>query len=57
MKKPAELYTIQEPEASIERTIAELNAMSAHGPATPRPVAAPWPRQVAWRDYLASAKR
>ena len=53
MKTPSELYTIQEPETPMASNVFRLNAIRsyAHGLASPRPLGAPWPRQVAWRDF------
>ena len=61
MKTPTGLYTIQEPEAPADGTIFELstnvfqiNAIRSyeHGLVIPRPLGAPWPRQVDWRAFL-----
>jgi hypothetical protein len=60
-EKPTELYTIQEPETPADGNVFEVNANAnvfqlnairsyAHGLATARPLAAPWPRQVVWHD-------
>jgi hypothetical protein len=54
--KPSELYQIQEPEAPAKREILHLTGIRSHGPATPRAVGRPWPRQVAWREALRRAK-
>jgi hypothetical protein len=56
MDKPSELYQIQEPEAPAKREILHLTGIRSHGPATPRAVGRPWPRQVAWREALRRAK-
>ena len=40
MNEPSELYAIQEPVDCVE------------GSVEPRPVAAPWPPQVEWEDFL-----
>ena len=53
MEKPTDLYSIQEPEAPADDSnVFQLNAIRsyAHGLATARPLAAPWPRQVVWHD-------
>ena len=59
MEKPTDLYTIQEPEApadgnvfQLSTNVFQLNAIRSyvHGLTTPRPLAAPWPRQVVWHD-------
>jgi hypothetical protein len=59
MEKPTDLYTIQEPEAPadsnvfhLSTNVFQLNAIRsyAHGLASARPLAAPWPRQVVWHD-------
>ena len=61
MEKPTGLYTIQEPEAPADDAVFELSAnvfqLNAirsyeHGLVFPRPLAAPWPRQVDWRTFL-----
>jgi len=57
MDKPSELYQIQEPEAPAKREILHLTGIRSHGPATPRAVSRPWPRQVASRDALRRAKK
>jgi hypothetical protein len=56
MDKRPELYVIQEPEPPVERKVIHLAGIRSHGPASPRPVGRPWPRQVAWRDFLRRAK-
>ena len=65
IEKPTGLYTIQEPEAPadsnvfhLSTNVFQLNAIRSyeHGLCTPRPLAAPWPRQVAWRDIPPSEK-
>jgi len=56
-KRP-ELYQIEEPEAPpVKRAILHLTGIRSHGPADPRPVERPWPRQVPWRDALHRAKK
>ena len=55
--KPSELYQIREPEAPAQREILHLTGIRSHGPATPRAVSRPWPRQVASRDALRRAKK
>lgn len=59
MEKPTDLYTIQEPETPadsnvfhLSTNVFQLNAIRSygHGLTTPRPLAAPWPRQVVWHD-------
>lgn len=59
MEKPTELYTIQEPETPADGHVFEVNAnvfqlnairSYAHGLASARTLAAPWPRQVVWHD-------
>jgi len=58
MEKRPELYVIREPEAPEARKILHLSGgIRSHGPATPRPVGRPWPRQVAWRDALRRTKK
>jgi hypothetical protein len=56
MDKRPELYVIREPE-TVARKVLHLPGIRSHGPATPRPLGRPWPRQVAWRDRLRDAKR
>jgi hypothetical protein len=56
MDKPSELYKIQEPETPVKRKILHLTGIRSHGPAKPRPVGRPWPRQVDWRGFLRRAK-
>jgi hypothetical protein len=59
MEKPTDLYTIQEPDVPadsnvfhLSTNVFQLNAIRsyAHGLASARPLAAPWPRQVVWHD-------
>ena len=57
MDKRSELYQIEEPEAPVKREVLHLTGIRSHGPATPRPVGRPWPRQVAWRDFLRHTKK
>ena len=59
MKKPTELYTIQEPETAAESNVFQINAIRSygHGLVTPRPIGPPWPRQVAWHDVRAPATK
>lgn len=58
MDKPSELYQIQEPEAPpVKRRILHLTGIRSHGPADPRPVERPWPRQVPWRETLRHTKK
>lgn len=61
MKTPTDLYAIQEPEAPadgnvfhLSTNVFQLNAIRSyeHGLVTPRPLGAPWPRQVDWRTFL-----
>ena len=61
MEKPTDFYTIQEPEAPADDAVFELSAnvfqLNAirsyeHGLVFPRPLGAPWPRQVDWRAFL-----
>ena len=54
MKTPTGLYTIQEPETGADSNVFQINAIRSyeHGLVTPRPLAAPWPRQVDWRAFL-----
>lgn len=55
MKTPTGLYTIQEPEApGADSNVFQINAIRSyeHGLVTPRPLGAPWPRQVDWRAFL-----
>ena len=54
MEKPTELYSIQEPEAPADGNVFQINAIRSyeHGLVFPRPLAAPWPRQVDWRTFL-----
>jgi hypothetical protein len=61
MEKPTELYSIQEPEApadsnvfQLSTNVFQLNAIRSyeHGLVFPRPLGAPWPRQVDWRAFL-----
>lgn len=51
MKTPTELYAIQEPEAPLPGNVFPLNGIRSHGPAIPRAIGAPWPRQVDWRAF------
>jgi hypothetical protein len=52
MEKRTELHAIQEPEAPAASNVFQINAIRSyfHGLATPRPLGAPWPRQVVWHD-------
>jgi hypothetical protein len=54
VKTPTGLYTIQEPEAGADSNVFQINAIRSyeHGLVTPRPLGAPWPRQVDWRAFL-----
>jgi hypothetical protein len=61
MEKPTGLYTIQEPEVPadgnvfhLSTNVFQINAIRSyeHGLVTPRPLGAPWPRQVDWRAFL-----
>jgi len=52
VKKRPELYVIREPEAPVERKVLHFTGIRSHGPADPRPVGRPWPRQIAWRERL-----
>jgi hypothetical protein len=52
MEKRPELYAIQEPETPVKREVLHLSGIRSHGPASPRPVGPPWPKQVAWRERL-----
>jgi hypothetical protein len=61
MEKPTGLYTLQEPEAPadgnvfhLSTNVFQINAIRSyeHGLVTPRPLGAPWPRQVDWRAFL-----
>ena len=52
MNLPSGLYAIQEPAAPARRKTLHIRLLCLHEPATPRPVARPWPRQVEWRDAL-----
>ena len=52
MNKPSELYAIQEPAAPARRKTLQVRLLCLHEPADARPVARPWPRQVAWRESL-----
>ena len=56
MEQHTGLYAIQEPEAPAPSNVFQLNTIRSypHGLATPRPLGAPWPRQVAWHDFQAS---
>ena len=56
MEKPTELYFIREPEIE-KRKVLQLSGVRSHGPADPRPVGRPWPRQIAWRESLRRAKK
>jgi hypothetical protein len=56
MEKRPELYVIREPETPVERKVLQFRGIRSHGPASPRPVGRPWPRQVAWRESLRRAK-
>ena len=55
MDKRPDLYVIREPE-TVERKVLHLRGIRSHGPASPRPLGRPWPRQVAWRERLRHAK-
>ena len=55
-KRP-ELYVIQEPEVAVRHTLHLSGGIRVHGPAEPREVAKPWPRQPAWRDSLRRARK
>jgi len=52
IKKPPELYVIEEPETPVKREVLHLSGIRSHGPAEGRPVGPPWPRQVDWRAFL-----
>ena len=53
MEKPTELRTSKKPEPA-QSNVYQLNAIRSyeHGLVFPRPLGAPWPRQVDWRAYL-----
>lgn len=53
MEKPTELHASKEPEAA-QSNVFQINAIRSyeHGLVFPRPLGAPWPRQVDWRAYL-----
>jgi hypothetical protein len=57
MEKPTELHTTQEREATADSNVFQINAIRSyeHGLVTPRPLGAPWPRQVDWRAFLQKA--
>jgi hypothetical protein len=57
MDKRPELYQIEEPQPPLKREILHLSGIRSAGPATPRPVGRPWPRQVDLRDYLRRKKK
>ena len=44
--------------SSLSTNVFQLNAIRsyAHGLASARPLAAPWPRQVVWHDLPPSTK-
>lgn len=52
MENRTRLCMIREREAPGESNVFQLNAIRSyfHGLATPRPIGAPWPRQVVWHD-------
>ena len=54
MKTPTGLYTIEEPETGADSNVFQINAIRSyeHGLVFPRPLGAPWPRQVDWRAFL-----
>jgi hypothetical protein len=54
MKKPTELHTSKKPEAPADGNVFQINAIRSyeHGLVFPRPLGAPWPRQVDWRAFL-----
>jgi hypothetical protein len=56
MDKRSELYVIEEPEAPVKREVLHLSGIRSHGPAKARPVGRPWPRHIAWREYLRRAR-
>jgi hypothetical protein len=57
MEKRSELYVIQEPETPVKCEVLHISGIRSHGPASPRPVGRPWPRHIAWREYLRRAKQ
>lgn len=52
MELPTGLYAIQEPAAPARRKTLHIRLLCLHEPATARPVARPWPRQIDWRGSL-----
>jgi hypothetical protein len=57
MEQHTGLYAIQEPEAPVPSNVFQFNTIRcySHGLVTPRPLEAPWPRQVEWHDFPARA--
>ena len=53
MEKPTEPHSSKTPETA-RSNVFELNAIRSyeHGLVFPRPLGAPWPRQVDWRAFL-----
>jgi hypothetical protein len=56
MDERPESYVIREPE-TVERKVLHRSGIRPHGPARPRPLGRPWPRQVAWQDRLTARRR
>lgn len=52
MEKPTELHASSN--ETTESNVFQINAIRSyeHGLVFPRPLGAPWPRQVDWRAYL-----
>ena len=57
MQKPPELYVIAEPEPVKRKVLHLSDHIREAGPANPRPVSRPWPRQHLWRERLRQLKK
>jgi hypothetical protein len=55
MKKRPRLYSAPEP--IVKTQVVGMSGIRSAGPAACRDVAAPWPRQVRWRDALRRIKK
>jgi hypothetical protein len=49
---PTPLQPLPQRAAPAQSNVFQINAIRSyfHGLATPRPIGAPWPRQVVWHD-------